>query len=335
MSSKTTLRWGMCGLGRITSDFCSAMKTLPEGEHEITAVASRSDERAKKFAEKFGVKTWYGTYRALSKDKNVDIVYIGTNHPSHHRLCIMMLNADKHVLCEKPMTLSLKHTKEILELAKKRKLFMMEGFWTLTFPIYKQIREELSSGMLGNIHLVSTVNGVPTAAYEDWFKKETGGGMFLATGVYNTMFACMVFDELPEKILAEAYVNEKGVDEHGGVILKYKGGRMATMTYNGRSCAVTSYACIYGDKGTIEIPRMFFCPSEATMPSGKITNDKPQGPVEYFYENSGGLSYEADIVRQCILEGKTECPLVSHRLSEMVMTIVDEVLKIIGVTYDV
>lgn len=68
----------------------------------------------------------------------------------------------------------------------------------------------MSSGKLGNINLVTSTNGFPTSAYDYWFKKETGGGMLLATGVYNIMFTCMVYDEMPEKIIADAFVNDDG-----------------------------------------------------------------------------------------------------------------------------
>ena len=88
-------RWGILGTSRIAHDFLVAMKTLPENEHAVVAVASRSLERAAEFAGKHDIGKAYGSY-------------------------------EEHVLCEKPMTMNLKDTKELFELAKAKGLFIME-----------------------------------------------------------------------------------------------------------------------------------------------------------------------------------------------------------------
>ncbi|XP_021362034.1 trans-1,2-dihydrobenzene-1,2-diol dehydrogenase-like [Mizuhopecten yessoensis] len=125
------------------------------------------------------------------------------------------------------------------------------------------------------------------------------------------------------------------MDEGGCVILKYKGGGMANLTYSGRTCVTQCSASINGTKANIEIPDHFWCPEKATLPSGVVTNELPEGQHPYIFVNSGGLRYEADHARKAILEGKKECEAMSHRHSEMVMTITDEVRKQLGVVYDV
>ena len=122
----TTTRWGILGASRIAHDFLVAMKTLPESEHMVVAVASRSLERATEFAGKHDIGKAYGSYEELARDENVEIVYVGTVHPTHAPLSKLALNHGKHVLCEKPMTMNLKDTKELFELAKAKGLFIME-----------------------------------------------------------------------------------------------------------------------------------------------------------------------------------------------------------------
>ena len=102
------------------------MKTLPENEHTVVAVASRSLERAAEFAGKHDIGKAYGSYEELARDENIEIVYVATLHPTHAPLCKLALNHGKHVLCEKPMTMNLKDTKELFELAKAKGLFIME-----------------------------------------------------------------------------------------------------------------------------------------------------------------------------------------------------------------
>lgn len=120
------VRWGIVGAGKISFDFCVALKTLPGDEHCIKAIASRSYERSKELADKFDAEKAYGTYDALLQDSEVDIVYIGTLNTTHKELSIKALQHDKHVLCEKPAAMNADDLDEILEVAKSRGNIFME-----------------------------------------------------------------------------------------------------------------------------------------------------------------------------------------------------------------
>ena len=125
MASAPT-RWGVFGASQIAHDFLVAMKTLPQIEHTVVAIGSRSLERAAEFAAKHDIAKAYGSYEELAKDENVEVVYVATLHPTHAPLCKLALNHGKHVLCEKPMTMNLKDSKELFEIAKAKELFIME-----------------------------------------------------------------------------------------------------------------------------------------------------------------------------------------------------------------
>lgn len=114
-----SVKWGIIGAGNISHDFCLALKTLPPNEHDIKAVAARSSERSRRFAEKFGIEKAYGTYDELIQDCDVDIVYIGTLNSSHKELSIKAILNDKHVLCEKPAAMNSKDLEDILATAKR------------------------------------------------------------------------------------------------------------------------------------------------------------------------------------------------------------------------
>lgn len=114
------------GASRIAHDFMVALKTLPEIEHTVVAVSSRSLERATEFAVRHKIAKAYGSYKELAEDEDVEVVYVGTIHPEHASLCKLALSHGKHVLCEKPITLNLKNTKELFDLAKVKGLFIME-----------------------------------------------------------------------------------------------------------------------------------------------------------------------------------------------------------------
>ena len=90
------------------------------------AVAGRSLDRAKEFAARFSITKAYGSYEELAQDNDVDIVYVGTIHPTHYDCCMKMFEYNKHVLCEKPLTMNAVQTKQLIETARSKKLFLME-----------------------------------------------------------------------------------------------------------------------------------------------------------------------------------------------------------------
>lgn len=83
-----------------------------------------------------------------------EVVYIGTLNPSHLELGKMMLSAGKHVLCEKPLTMNLKQTKELIDFARSKNLFLMEAIWSRCFPTYEILRKEIASGSIGEVKQV-------------------------------------------------------------------------------------------------------------------------------------------------------------------------------------
>ena len=93
---------------------------------QVVAVAGRSLERAKGFASRFSIAKAYGSYEQLAQDNDVDIVYVGTIHPTHFDCCMKMFEYNKHVLCEKPMTMNANQTRKLIETARSKKLFLME-----------------------------------------------------------------------------------------------------------------------------------------------------------------------------------------------------------------
>lgn len=84
-----------------------------------------------------------------------DVVYIGCLNPQHYEVIKLMLNNRKAVLCEKPLTLNLKQTSEVVELARKNKVFLQEAVWSRCFPVYKELRKQLDAGVIGDIKQVN------------------------------------------------------------------------------------------------------------------------------------------------------------------------------------
>src|SRR3712207_204717 len=119
------MKWGVIATGGIAQTVTADMLKVPDVD--VIAVSSRDVTRAQAFAGRFGIKRAYGDYRALLADPEVEVVYVATPHAQHHEVTLAALDAGKHVLCEKPIGLSVAQAEEMIEKARARKCFLMEA----------------------------------------------------------------------------------------------------------------------------------------------------------------------------------------------------------------
>ena len=117
-------------------------------------MAARKLEDAEKFAGKHGIAKAYGDYSSLATDPDIDVVYVGSIHPCHLAMARIFLEAGKNVLCEKPLCMNLKETVELVELARRKKVFLMEAIWSRCIPSYQALRQELAAGTVGDVKQV-------------------------------------------------------------------------------------------------------------------------------------------------------------------------------------
>src|SRR5262245_46567748 len=118
------IRWGIVGLGNIAKKFAVGLRAVPDAA--LTAVASRSLEKAEAFAAEHGASRAYGSYRALAEAPDVDAVYVASPHPMHRPDTQLCIEAGKAVLCEKPFTVNASELAQLIAAARARRLFLMK-----------------------------------------------------------------------------------------------------------------------------------------------------------------------------------------------------------------
>ena len=111
------IKWGIVGAGNISNKFAKAVKNVCGAD--LTAVASRSEERGKAFADKYDIKNVFASYGQMAESDLVDAVYIATPHPFHKPCAEIFINAKKHVLCEKPVCVNSKQAVMLEKFAKE------------------------------------------------------------------------------------------------------------------------------------------------------------------------------------------------------------------------
>lgn len=297
------IRWGVAGPGAIAAGFAEAMGDVDDGR--IVAVASRSRERADAFGERFGIPARYGDYAALAADPAVDVVYVATPASRHEQDTLAFLEAGKHVLCEKPFALDARQARRMVEEARARGLFLMEGMWSRFLPAYRALAGFLADGSIGEPLLVEADFGYRTEVDPGnrRFDPALGGGALLDLGIYPVQLCSLVLGP-PERVTADAVVGATGVDEHMAAILVHPGGALGVVKAAIR-VGLTCTARIAGTRGHIDIPAFMHCPESLTVTT------KPGGTEHINGSYAGnGLRFEIAEVNRCLAEGHTESPLM-------------------------
>src|SRR5687768_14895650 len=148
------LRWGILGTGNIAAQFCAGLETATRTR--VVAVASRSIESARAFAEKFQITSAYGSYADLLTDRGVEVVYVSLPNSLHHEWTIRALRAGKHVLCEKPLAMTSAEAEEMFAESERAGRLLVEAFMYASHPQTQAVIQRVRSGALGTLRHIRT-----------------------------------------------------------------------------------------------------------------------------------------------------------------------------------
>lgn len=317
--------WGIIGTGMIAHKMADALAKVKGAN--LVSICSRSEKKAKHFAKEYNIEFPEYDIDKFLKNKKLDIVYIATPHPNHHNETIKSLEAGKHVLCEKPMGMNCKEVSGMIEVAKSKKLLLMEAMWTHFFPAVIKAKKLIKNGKLGEIRMLDARFSFLGSQdpMDRKLNKELGGGALLDVGIYPIFFSQMLFDEFPIEIKGQAFIGNTGVDEISTYLLKYANGRLAKLA-SGVSLHTPSTAHIFGTKASIEIPR-FWQPD-------KLLLNKNRATKKYKFKRFGnGYTYEIMHFHELLDKGKTESDIISFSKTMDVIQIMDEIRRQIGLKY--
>ncbi|ODM95226.1 Trans-1,2-dihydrobenzene-1,2-diol dehydrogenase [Orchesella cincta] len=338
MSDLTTrpLRWGHHQCWLISHDFALHWAPSTPQEHICSGGRSKKTGRCGKFAKLHGIPKAYDSYQKVFEDP--EVVYIGAIHPTHLPLGKAALDAGKPVLCEKPLCINVRETKELLEYAKAKNLFFMEALWVRFFPAYQKLRELLSTKAIGDVANVFISFGVPLGDVDRCKLLNLGGGTTLDIGVYCTQLSILVYgQEFPEKILSTGVLNESGADVVGSTTLKFPSGGLATFITSYKS-TMPNEAFIIGTKGNIKMHSPFWSATKLELltdgaPPQVFEYPVPVGAKPINFWNTTGLAYQCHEVRKCLIQGKVQSDVMPHSETLRLSQILEEIRKQIGVKY--
>lgn len=292
-----TLRWGLLSTARINRALIPPLRVSPR--NRVTAVASRDLAKAQAYAAQWDIPRALGSYEALLADADIDVIYNPLPNHLHAEWTIRALQAGKHVLCEKPLALSLAEVDAITEAAQAAGRVVMEGFMYRHHPQTARVKALLEAGALGELHLI---RGAFTFTLTDpanvRLRADWGGGALWDVGCYPVSYARFLAGAEPESAFAWSVVGRGGVDEAIVGQLRFPGGVLAQF-----DCAIRSsfraQMEVVGSQGVLHIPVPF-------KPGLRQTLTLKRGDVTETLEVPGQELYlgQVEDMADAILQGK-------------------------------
>jgi predicted dehydrogenase len=224
------IKWGILGTAKIACE--KVIPAMQKSKYsDIYAIASRTADKAKYAQKRHNIPFAYTSYETLLDDKEIQAVYIPLPNHKHVEWTIKALKAGKHVLCEKPIALSLSGIKQIMEISLNTGLKVSEAFMVKTHPQWIMAKKLIQEGKIGKL---KSIHGFFSYYHDDLqnirYKYKIGGGGMWDIGVYPVFTSRFIFNEEPEKVLASMkYEPISGVDILASAILDFPSGQ-ATFT---------------------------------------------------------------------------------------------------------
>lgn len=323
------IRWGILGTGKIAKAFATALRETPGAK--LAAVASRSVDSATSFGAEYGAERCHGSYQALADDPEVDVIYIGTPHPMHHENALMCLHGGKGVLVEKSFTMNRRQAEDIIRLARRKKLFVMEAMWTRFMPAVVEAKRIVDSGEIGVPANVSADFGFTSDAGPEHriFAPELGGGALLDLGIYPLSMASFFLGPVTGA-KAQAEMAATGVDMQTAFTLTHKDGGVSSCACSLRSRTPTELT-ISGTKGFVRLHDRFHNTETVTV---TLVDGASRSERTINLPRSGnGYTHEAQEVGRCIRAGLIESPVMPHEETLSIMGTLDDIRAQIGLKY--
>ena len=296
------MRVGIIGTGWIAEKAAITLNGLSSASKgcEAYAVGSRSKEKAEAFAAKWNIKKAYGSYAELIADPDVDLVYIGTPHSHHFDVTKEALLAGKPCLVEKAFMANHRQAKEIVDLARERKVFLAEAIWTRYQPARQMVLDLINSGRIGEPRLVTATLGYSMGEKPRIMRPDLCGGALLDLGVYALNFVRMFFDADIVSMESQCVKSKTGMDLTNAISLVLSDGLLCNLQSSAQ-CVGDNIGVIAGTDGNLIIDNINN-PQQITV----------NGPDRTYIETLNvpqqitGYEYQFLACRQALIDGLLE-----------------------------
>ena len=313
------IRFGIMGAGKIAHKFADAVSKVDGAV--VTAVASKSAERAEAFAEQNHIPYFYGSYQEMLERDDIDAVYIATTMNYHYENILECLKWNKHVLCEKCMVLSYSQAKEVITLAKQKHLFLMECMWVRFLPKTQKVKQWIDEGRIGKLKLAQGNLGfnAPFDPNSRMYSPALGGGAMYDLGVYLIEVPSYFTENKLTGVSSVIIRAVTGVDETVNLNLRY--GDYLVNAQCSIATKLPEDGYLYGEDGYIVMKYLHLGNTV------KLYGKDRKLLEEFVQEDVNGFIYQVEEAIRCIENGELESKIASHQMTLDCCKIFDDCLN--------
>ena len=319
------MKVGIIGTGWIAEKAAITLNGLETCE--AYAVGSRRKETAETFAAKWNIAKAYGSYAEQIADPDVDLVYVGTPHSHHYDVTREALLAGKPCLVEKAFMANARQTKEIIDLAHERSVFLAEAIWTRYQPAVGIVRKLIADGRIGEPRLITATLGYSMGDKPRIMRPDLCGGALLDLGVYALNFVRMFTNSDIETIDGHCVKSATGMDLTNAITIILKDGILANVQSSAQ-CVGDNIGVIAGTEGNLIIDNI-------NNPQTITVNGPDRTYVETIRlpQQITGYEYQFLACRQALIDGLKEPREMSHAETLYMMQLMDGLRRKWGVRY--
>jgi xylose dehydrogenase (NAD/NADP) len=295
--TRRPLRWGILSTARIKRAVIPPIKSSPR--HELLAIASRSLAQSEEAAREWGIPNSYGSYEALLADPQIDVIYNPLPNALHAEWTIKACQAGKHVLCEKPLAVTLEEVDAIITAAGWGGVHVAEAFMYRHHPQTLLVNDLIERKEIGQLRLVRGAFSFKISNPNDVrLKSELGGGSLWDVGCYPISYTRYVLGREPVEVFGWQQSGEGGVDETFAGQMHFSGDIVAQFDSSFRT-PQRSFMEFIGSEGVLQVPTPFKPGPRETLLL-EVNNHVRKIPVKGQELYLGEVEDMADV----ILEGK-------------------------------
>ena len=310
------MKVGLLSTSSIAPRFLAALRE--SGLGEAVALSSRSAEKARETAARWGIPRAYGSHEELLRDPEVEVVYVSTVNAAHYTWAREALLHGKHVVCEKPCTTSSQETAALFGLAAERGLFLMEAQKMLFLPAVLEVKRRLDRGDLGTVRMAE-LNHSFDGSYNAWMYDEAaGGGPLLSSAIYvvellHFLFGCSVAECRGIRTIHPG----TNVEEQDVLAGRMENGVLFSAK-NSTTAPLKDGAVFYGDRGRAELPD-YWKARRAVFVGRDGQTETAEFPCEH------ELIYEVRHIADCLNRGLLQSPVVTGEFSTRAIRTLEQI----------
>lgn len=312
------MKYGILSTASIAGRFIAGVRE--SGLDEVCAIASRSSQKAEDFAARENIPTAYGNYQQLFEDEDLDIIYIPTVNVNHYRDGCQALEHGKHVVMEKPFTLTSADAEELFKLAEEKNCFLMEGQKAVFLPVSEDLKDLLQKQEIGELRYIDFKMSHTNHPLDHWmYQPAMGGGALYGSGSYIIEYLLYLLDDPKLQISGYCQRAASGTDTIAAFHLKTDKDVLINATI-ATNVEFVSEVVFYGTKGNITVQNFW--------KADRLSINYNDGTSrQHCFPQKSEFAFEARHIHECLEKGLLQSPRMNAQRTIECVRLVEQLQK--------